>query len=129
MNQEPDSTCGSGNPYADLGMADAELQIAKAQLALRIIGIMREPELTQAQLAEKLGIDQPQVSRLTRGQLGTFSLERLMTLVQRLDQDIEIMVRDNPGPARPAHLVVNTETHQSPPVAAIAVSPQKISFD
>jgi len=41
---------------------------------------------------------------LVRGQLRDFSLERLMKLLTRLDQDVRIVSRPNPEPARPARL-------------------------
>ena len=103
---------------ADLGMADADARLAKAQLAQRITAIMRERDLTQQQMAEALSIDQPQVSRISRGQLHDFSLERLMHLVNRLDQDIEITIKDNPEPSRPAQIVVTVASDRSDLVIA-----------
>jgi predicted XRE-type DNA-binding protein len=87
-------------------MSDPDLRLAKAKLAQRITAIMREQGLTQVQMAEKLEIDQPQVSRITRGILKDFSLERLMELVKRLNQDVEIRVGENPEPSRPARTTV-----------------------
>lgn len=130
MTEEPVSTRSSGNPYADLEMSDADERLAKAQVALRIVVIMRERGLTQAQLAEELGIDQPQVSRITRGQLGPFSLEKLMKLANCLNQDIDIIMRDNPEPARPARMVAWAETDShAMPLAASSPNGSKMSFD
>ena len=106
MSDEPTFTRGSGNPFADLGMPDADLRLAKARLAQRVTAVMRERDLTQAQVATTMGIDQPQVSRITRGQLRDFSLEKLMELVRRLDVDIEIVLAPNPEPTRSARLTV-----------------------
>jgi predicted XRE-type DNA-binding protein len=106
MTRKPVSTRSSGNPFADLHMADADTRLAKAKLAQRITADMREHHLTQAQVASKLGIDQPQVSRITRGQLADFSLEKLLALVNRLNMDVEINVIPNPEPDRRPHLVV-----------------------
>ncbi len=66
---------GSGNVFADLGLANAEEQLAKAELASRINQAIRQRRLTQAAAAELLGIDQPKVSRLLRGYLTNFSAE------------------------------------------------------
>ncbi|MFT4039702.1 MAG: helix-turn-helix transcriptional regulator [Thermomicrobiales bacterium] len=93
MTCEPASTPSSGNPYADLGMADAELRVAKAQAALRVTAVLREQSLTQYELAEKLGIDQSQLTHITRGQLKDFSLERLTQLADALAE------MDLPAPA------------------------------
>jgi predicted XRE-type DNA-binding protein len=106
MSDEPLFTRSSGNPFADLGMPDADLRLAKARLAQQVAAVMRERGLTQAEIAEQLGVDQPQVSRITRGQLRDFSLEKLMELVRRLDVDIEISLSRNRESARPARLTV-----------------------
>jgi predicted XRE-type DNA-binding protein len=106
MTREPVSTRSSGNPFADLGLADADTRLAKARLAQKITAIMREQGLTQEQVAEKIGIDQPRVSRITRGQLKDVRLEKLLEYVNRLNMDIEISVTPNPEPSRPARLAV-----------------------
>jgi predicted XRE-type DNA-binding protein len=107
MSRKPVSSPSSGNPFADLGMSDAETRLAKARLAQKITAVMHEHDLTQEQVADKLGIDQPQVSKLTRGQLKNFSLEKLLTLVTRLDMDVAITITQNPEPTRPARLTVS----------------------
>jgi predicted XRE-type DNA-binding protein len=49
--------------------------------------------LNQTEAAELLGIDQPKVSRLLRGQLKEFSMTRLLVFMLRLDRDIEIRIK------------------------------------
>lgn len=106
MTRKPVSSPSSGNPFADLGMSDADTRLAKAQLAQKITAIMDERNLTQQQVAEVLGIDQPQVSKLTRGQLKDFSLDKLLKLVTRLDMDVAINVTRNPEPSRSGRVTV-----------------------
>ena len=84
---------GSGNVFADLGLPNPEEHLAKAELASRISEVLRERRLTQAAAAELLGIDQPKVSRLQRGYLTNFSVERLMHFLTRLGRDVEIVVK------------------------------------
>lgn len=91
-SEEPVFTRGSGNPFAGPGMPEAELRLAKARLAQQVTAVMGERVLTRAQIAAEMGIDQPRVSRITRGQGNDFSLERLMELVRRLGVDIEIIL-------------------------------------
>ena len=67
---------GSGNVFADIGLPDAEERLAKAALALRIAEAIHARRLTQVGASALLGIDQPKVSRLLRGQLSGFSAER-----------------------------------------------------
>lgn len=87
---------GSGNVFADLGLADAEELESKAQLAYRIGEIIRGRHLTQAEAGEVLGATQPMVSKLMNGQLHGFSLERLVRFLNALDRDVEIVVRRRP---------------------------------
>jgi predicted XRE-type DNA-binding protein len=89
-------TPGSGNVFADIGVPEAEEELAKAQLASRIREIVRGGRLTQAAAAAVMGIDQPKVSALLSGRLTNFSSERLMRLLTRLGQDVEIVVKSKP---------------------------------
>lgn len=91
---------GGGNVFADLGLPDAEERLAKAELALRIAGAVRDRRLTQAKAAELFGIDQPKVSRLLRGQLAGFSTDRLMHLLTLLGRDVEITIKPAPRSRR-----------------------------
>lgn len=83
----------SGNVFADLGFPNAEREQLKAHLTLRIYRLIKQRGLTQAQAGEILGIKQPHVSSLMRGQSGAFSVERLMDFLTALGQDVEITVR------------------------------------
>jgi len=94
---------GSGNVFADLGRPDAETHLLKAQLVIRIDSILRKRRLTQARAARILGVSQPDVSKLLRGDFRQYSLERLFRLLQALGQDIDISVR-KPRASRPGHL-------------------------
>lgn len=84
---------GSGNVFADLGLPDADELLVKAAILSRLIEIINDLDMTQARVAEVLGIDQPKVSALLRGHLRGFSLERLLHFLLALDRDIEIIVR------------------------------------
>jgi predicted XRE-type DNA-binding protein len=87
---------GSENIFADLGFPNPEEHLAKAGLAVQIIDIIRHRHLSQHAAAELLGIDQPKVSALMRGQLKNFSLDRLCRFLNRLDKDVDIVVKDKP---------------------------------
>ena len=89
-------TPSSGNVFADMGVADPEEALAKAQLASRIREVLRRSRLTQVAAAAIMGIDQPKVSALLNGRLTNFSSERLMRLLTRLGQDVEIVVKTKP---------------------------------
>jgi predicted XRE-type DNA-binding protein len=104
--QKRDYTVSSGNVFADLGLPNPEEALAKAELAQKIIVLIRKRGLTQIQAAKLLGVDQPKVSALTRGQLAGFSLERLMRFLLRLGQDIKITVQENPHAQSQARVLV-----------------------
>jgi predicted XRE-type DNA-binding protein len=82
----------SGNLFADLGLPDAEERLTKADLAMQIAAAIRGRRLTQAKVVGVLGIDQPKVSRLLRGQLSGFSTKRLIHFLTLLGQDVAIVV-------------------------------------
>jgi predicted XRE-type DNA-binding protein len=103
---ELDYTVSSGNVFADLGLPNPEEALAKAELANKIIELIRERRLTQVQAAKVLGVDQPKVSALLRGNLTGFSLERLMRFLLRLGQDIRITVQASPHPHAQARVLV-----------------------
>ena len=85
----------SGNVFADLGVRNPEEALVKAQLAQAISLTIDARGLTQTQAAELLGVDQPNVSRLVRGQLAGFSIDRLFRFLNLLGSDIEIVVKGN----------------------------------
>lgn len=103
-------TPGSGNVFADLGFAEPEEELAKAQLAYRIQTIIRERRLTQTAAAALMGIDQPKVSALLNGRLANFSSGRLMRLLTVLGQDVEIVLKAKPRRRQRGRLRV-VETH------------------
>ena len=91
--------CGSSNVFADLGLPDSDTHLVKAGLVTRIDAIVRQRGLTQTQAAKLLGLSQPDVSRLLRGDFREYSLERLLRLLTSLGPDVDIVVRE-PGSAR-----------------------------
>ncbi len=97
---------GSGNVFADLGYPNAEEALTKARLAQRITELLEKQRLTQIQAAKLLGIDQPKVSKLLRGQLREFSTDRLLRFLNALDQDVEIVIKHKPRSKRQARVSV-----------------------
>ena len=89
-------TASSGNVFADLGLAEPEEELTKAQLATHIRQIIKRRRITQRAAAALMGIDQPKVSALLNGRLTNFSSGRLMRLLNALGQDVEIVVKAKP---------------------------------
>lgn len=81
---------GSGNVFRDFGHPNADLMQAKAILAARIIGVLDERKLT-VRAAEKLtGVPHADISRIRNAKLGRFTLDRMITILGKLDRDVEI---------------------------------------
>ena len=87
---------GSGNVYADLQTPDVEAMYVKARLSSKIGDIIRHRYLTQQQAAEILGIPQPKLSGLLRGQFRGISEAKMIECLNRLGRDVEIVVRKAP---------------------------------
>lgn len=99
-------TRGSGNVFADLGFPDADERQTKLRLTYALNTVMDAQRLTQAAAAAKLGLNQPKVSALRNYKLDGFSVERLMTLLTALGQDIEIIIRKKPRSRAAARISV-----------------------
>lgn len=99
-------TRGSGNVFADLGMPDAEERQTKLRLAYALNAVIDRTRLSQAAAAVRLGLNQPKVSALRNYKLEGFSVERLMTLLTTLDQDVEIVIRKKPRSRAAARISV-----------------------
>ncbi len=87
---------GTGSVYADLGYADSEDMVIKAQLVTQIAEIIKKRGLTQEQAAQILRLTQPKISRLLKGQFRGISERRLLDCLTRLGRDVEIVVRVAP---------------------------------
>jgi predicted XRE-type DNA-binding protein len=87
---------GSTNVYADLGSPDADEMLVKAQLATKIKQIIKERSLTQQRAAEVLGMPQPKLSNMLRGQFRGISEAKMLECLAKLGRDVQIVV----GPAR-----------------------------
>ena len=101
---------GSGNVFADLDLPDADAHLLKAELVSRIDSIVRQRGITQAEAARILGLSQPDVSRLLRGDFREYSLERLFRLLTALGRDIDIVIRQPRSPTGGKLRIAATET-------------------
>jgi predicted XRE-type DNA-binding protein len=105
-DQRREITRGTGNVFADLGYPEAAERQAKLRLAFALNQVIDERKCTQTEAARLLGVSQPKVSALRRYKLAGFSVERLMTLLTTLDQDVEIVIRRKPRSRRAARISV-----------------------
>jgi predicted XRE-type DNA-binding protein len=106
MKRNRDHTLSSGNVFADIGLPKPQESLAKAELAQKIIAIIRERHLTQVRAAGILGVDQPKISALSSGQLSGFSIERLIRFLVLLGHDVQITVKSRSRSRAQARLMV-----------------------
>jgi predicted XRE-type DNA-binding protein len=83
----------SGNVFADLGLPDPEERMLKAGIVVELRRLIKERELTQVKAAKLVGISQPDLSHLLRGDFDDYSAERLMKMLTAFEQDIEIIMK------------------------------------
>lgn len=84
---------GSGNVFADFGHPNAEAEQLKAILAARIIRVLDERGLTVRAAEDLTGTAAADFSRIRRVKLDRFTIDRLMLILSRLDQRVEVEVR------------------------------------
>jgi predicted XRE-type DNA-binding protein len=96
----------SENIFADLGRPDAEAHYVKAQLVFQMQQIMKARKLNQTAAADLMGIKQPDVSNLIRGRFRGYSIDRILSFLQALDQDIEIVIKPKACQEKAARIIV-----------------------
>lgn len=77
----------SGNLFADLGLPNPDKLLVKAELVCRISEIINKQNMTQAQAAQLLGVEQFHISALIKVRLSDFSTERLFQFLDILGCD------------------------------------------
>ena len=100
----------SGNIFADLGLPDAETHFLKAQIVSEIYRLTHERKLTQIQAGKLMGISQPEVSRLFKGNFREYSIDRLMSFLTAFDRDVDIVVRPHKKAGKTGRITFTSAT-------------------
>jgi predicted XRE-type DNA-binding protein len=85
----------SGNLFRDFGFSNPEERDAKSDLALIISSTIKHRNLTQKEAAELMGTDQSKISKIVKGLLSEFTIERLMKYMVLLGIDVEIKTKES----------------------------------
>jgi predicted XRE-type DNA-binding protein len=101
-NERLEITRGSGNVYRDLGHANADVKQLKALLAAEILKALDREEFSVRQAQVRTGIAAADFSRIRNADLGRFTLDRLMSIINRLGSRVEVRLKVRP--ARGAHV-------------------------
>lgn len=98
MNDDIETIRGSGNVFRDFGYADAEH--LKAVLAAHIIKVLDKHKLTVRAAGDLTGVAAADFSRVRQARLERFTIDRLMTILARLDQKVRVQVTVTPKSQR-----------------------------
>jgi predicted XRE-type DNA-binding protein len=87
---------GSGNVYQDFGRSNAGLEQARAIVAAKIINILDERQLSTRDAEKLTGVSHSEFSRLRNTQLRRFTLDRMIAILNKLDEDVEVNLTFSP---------------------------------
>jgi predicted XRE-type DNA-binding protein len=97
---------GSDNPFADLGFANPELELAKSRLVMEMARVIDARDLSQARAGEIIGLPQPKLSQLLNGHWKSYSVDRLTRYLNKLGVTVRITLETNRKTWKEGHLVV-----------------------
>jgi predicted XRE-type DNA-binding protein len=92
-NERLDVIRGSGNVFRDLGRATADVDQMKALLAAEIIRLLDREGLSVRAAHSRTGIAAADFSRIRNADLGRFTVDRLMSVINRLGSQVEVKVK------------------------------------
>lgn len=97
MSEEIELVRGSSNVYRDFNVPDADIRQAKAILAAKIIGILDERNWSTRKAEEMTGVNHSEFSRIRRPKLERFTIDRLIAILNRLNQRVDFSVNVIPA--------------------------------
>jgi predicted XRE-type DNA-binding protein len=87
---------GSGNVFRDLGDPNPEAKQLKVVLAAEIIGVLDDQGISVRRAHEMTGFAAADFSRVRNAKLSRFTIDRLMAMLEKLGQDVEVSVTVRP---------------------------------
>ena len=96
MNDDFELIRGTGNIFRDLGRADADLEQARAILAAEIIRTLDVRGLSTREAERVTGVSHSEFSRIRNARLDRFTLDRMITILGKLDEDVEVNITFRP---------------------------------
>lgn len=84
---------GSGNVFRDLGYKNADVEQLKALLAAEIIRTLDREGLSVRAAHSRTGIAAADFSRIRNAELGRFTVDRLMAIINRLGSRVEVKIK------------------------------------
>lgn len=108
MSDDIAVTPSSGNVFADLDLEQPEEELVNAELTLRIRQIIERRKLTAGKAAQILGVSEPLLTKLVRGDLRGLSTDRLLRCLTALDRDVQIIIKPKPRSQKQGRISVVT---------------------
>ena len=100
MNEDIEIVRGSGNVFRDFGHASADVEQTKAILASKIIGVLDDEALSTRQAEAVTGVSHSEFARIRGVKLDRFTIDRMITILNRLHQRVELDVTIRPIPEK-----------------------------
>ena len=96
MSEKIELIRGSGNVFSDLGRPNAGLEQARAILAAEIIRALDARGLSTREAERLTGVGHSEFSRIRNAKIARFSLDRMVVILGKLDEDIEVNITFQP---------------------------------
>ena len=98
MSEDLELVRGGENPFEDVGLPEADAKLIKADLAAEIIAVLRERRLTGTAAAKLAVVQTADMSRIRNADLSRFTIDRLVTILNRLNRHVEVRLTVRAGP-------------------------------
>ena len=105
MKEKIELVRGSGNVFRDFDDPNADLEQARAILAAKIIGVLDRHKLSTREAQKATGVAASEFSRIRNVKLDRFTIDRMITILGKLGQDVQLTVRVQPPRKRASHEV------------------------
>src|SRR5215468_5781562 len=102
---------GTGTVFRDLNLPNPDLEQLRAILAAQIIKVLDRKGLSVRKAGELTGIAAADFSRIRNANLGRFTIDRLMTVLSRLGQRVDVTVKVRQNMKRPVQAQQRKRTH------------------
>jgi predicted XRE-type DNA-binding protein len=96
MKDEFELIRGSGNVFRDVGRPHSELEQARAVLAAEIIRTLDVRDLSTREAERLTGVSHSEFSRIRNARLERFTLDRMIAILEKLDEDVEVSIAFRP---------------------------------
>lgn len=107
MTEETIFEESSGNVFADLGLEDADELLTRGKIGIVVLRLLKQRNLKQREISNLLGIPQPEVSHLMKGEFQRFSEGKLLIFLKRLDTEITLHLRPRNAENKAAETVIS----------------------